>query len=205
MNFNSKSFDNTLGKFTVKQAEGINPNFFDFQIKFNAVNNKKAQSILHFLENKNGFSTFQVDMFAPYTGTRYFFCPEWGHTYNFKDNNDISARLIEYKLNLTNNTYVSKIEISTPNPPSTTEFIPVRFGAPKVIITFNPGPNPTEGETETIEQPKNPGVFNEPKIPQRPDKNKPDPGAIPHRTRVTDYITPEWFQIEKFLPGEIRH
>jgi hypothetical protein len=34
---------------------------------------------------------------VPYTGTRSFYCPEWSHTFNFKDNHSIQAKFIESK------------------------------------------------------------------------------------------------------------
>ena len=97
LNFESSMYKNDLGNFYLNQSIGINPNFFDLQLSFNNRNDKEAKAILHFLENHNGLDLFEYDMFPPYTGTRAFFCPEWNHTYNFNNNNDISVKFIEFE------------------------------------------------------------------------------------------------------------
>jgi len=97
LNFDSTKYKNDLSSFYLYQNVGINPNSFDFDLQFNNRSDKEAQALLHFLENHNGVELFQYDMFIPYTGTRSFYCPEWSHTFNFKDNHSIQAKFIESK------------------------------------------------------------------------------------------------------------
>jgi phage-related protein len=170
LNFKAKAYDNTLGDFTVKQLEGLNPNAFDFQLKFKNVTNKKAKAILHFLESKNGNSLFQMDMFAPYTGTRNFFCPQWSHTYNFKDNNEINARLVESKLQVIPK---GKIEmtaspITGPTGPTLAPVAFVGWSIPRTITVVNVAEGPGAAAT-AIEEPKIPTDPNSIiKIPVKP-------------------------------------
>ena len=97
LNFDSTKYKNDLSSFYLYQNVGINPNSFNFDLQFNNRSDKEAQAILHFLENHNGVELFQYDVFTPYTGTRSFYCPEWSHTFNFKDNHSIQAKFIESK------------------------------------------------------------------------------------------------------------
>lgn len=98
LRFESNAYKNDLGNFYLNQNVGINPNSFDFSLSFNNRSDKEARAILHFLENHNGVDLFEYDLHTFFTGSRNFFCPEWSHTYNFLDNNSISARLIEVKV-----------------------------------------------------------------------------------------------------------
>ena len=95
--FDSTKYKNDMSSFYLYQSDGINPNIFNFDIQFNNRSDKEAKAILHFLENHNGVELFQYDMFIPYTGTRSFYCPQWSHTINFKDNHSIQAKFIESK------------------------------------------------------------------------------------------------------------
>ena len=97
LSFNANSYKNDLGNFYLYQNDGINTNSFDFSLTFNNRSDKQAKAILQFLENHNGIDLFDYDMYTFFTGTRSFYCPEWSHTYNFLDNNSISARFIESK------------------------------------------------------------------------------------------------------------
>lgn len=99
ISFKNSDYKNDLGNFYLYQQEGINPNFFDFELNFNNRSDKEAKAILHFLENHNGLDFFEYDMFPPFTGTRAFFCPQWSHTYNFADNHTIRAKFVESKFN----------------------------------------------------------------------------------------------------------
>lgn len=95
--FDSIKYKNDMSSFYLYQSDGINPSIFNFDIQFNNRSDKEAKAILHFLENHNGVDLFQYDMFTPYTGTRSFYCPQWSHTINFKDNHSIQAKFIESK------------------------------------------------------------------------------------------------------------
>jgi phage-related protein len=97
LSFDSTIYKNELAGFYLYQDLGLNPNFLSFNLSFNNRSDKEAKAILHFLENHNGIDLFAYDMHTYFTGTRNFFCPEWSHTYNFLDNNTISAKFIEFK------------------------------------------------------------------------------------------------------------
>lgn len=100
LDFDSSLYKNDLGGFYLYQDLGLNPNFFVFDLTFNNRSDKEAKAILHFLENHNGLQVFDYSMHTYFTGSRNFFCPEWSHTYNFLDNNSISAKFIEFKFSL---------------------------------------------------------------------------------------------------------
>ena len=52
---------------------------------------------LKFLDDKAGFKIFYYTLPQPYNKLISVYCPEWDHTYNFYDNNDISVKFIEFK------------------------------------------------------------------------------------------------------------
>jgi len=106
--FESEVFKNELGNFYLYQDTSINPNSFDFNLTFSNRSDKEAQALLHFLEFYNGIDLFQYDMYTFFTGTRSFYCPEWSHTYNFIDNNTITAKFVESKF-----TYQKTIDFNT--------------------------------------------------------------------------------------------
>ena len=57
---------------------------------------KETYSMLHFLESHLGYLPF-VYYYGDsiINGNRVFYCPEWTHTFNYKDSNTISAKFIE--------------------------------------------------------------------------------------------------------------
>ncbi len=124
LNFNSSKNKNDLNNFYLYQNEGINPNTFNFDIQFNNRSDKEAKALLHFLENHNGVELFQYDMFPPFTGTRSFYCPQWSHTINFKDNHSVQAKFIESKID-----YIYDRNFNTTLIPPTFnfDFVPIGF------------------------------------------------------------------------------
>lgn len=77
--------------------DGINYNILEFDLSFTKRSNKEALAILKFLDDKAGFKTFNYTLQQPYNKTITVYCPEWNHTYNFYDNNNISVKFIEFK------------------------------------------------------------------------------------------------------------
>ena len=69
----------------------------EFDLSFTKRSNKEALAILKFLDDKAGFKTFNYTLQQPYNKTITVYCPEWNHTYNFYDNNNISVKFIEFK------------------------------------------------------------------------------------------------------------
>ena len=77
--------------------DGINYNILEFSISFNRRTNQEARAILKFLDDKAGFKIFSYTLPQPYNKTISVYCPEWNHTYNCSNNNDISVKFIESK------------------------------------------------------------------------------------------------------------
>jgi len=76
---------------------GINYNLLEFNVKFSKRSNSEARAILKFLDDKAGFKIFDYTLPQPYNKTIQVYCPEWNHTYNFYNNNDITAKFIEFR------------------------------------------------------------------------------------------------------------
>jgi len=66
------------------------------QLKFTNRSEKETYSIIHFLESHLGYKRFVYyyddDIIQQ---NRVFFCPQWKHTFNYKDSNTIEATFIE--------------------------------------------------------------------------------------------------------------
>ena len=66
------------------------------QLRFTNRSEKETYSILHFLESHLGYKQFVYyygdDVINP---NRVFYCPNWKHTFNYKDSNTIEATFIE--------------------------------------------------------------------------------------------------------------
>ena len=77
--------------------DGINYNNLEFTVSFNKRTNQEARAILKYLDDKAGFKIFSYTLPQPYNKTISVYCPEWNHTYNFNNNNDISVKFIEFE------------------------------------------------------------------------------------------------------------
>ena len=85
------------GSFTQQLNISRNQNRIDvLDLKFANRSEKETYSILHFLESHLGYKQFVYyyddDIIQQ---NRVFFCPQWKHTFNYKDSNTIEARFIE--------------------------------------------------------------------------------------------------------------
>jgi phage-related protein len=52
---------------------------------------------LKFLDDKAGFKIFRYTLPQPYNKEIDVYCPEWSHSYNFYDNNDIQMKFIQFR------------------------------------------------------------------------------------------------------------
>lgn len=85
------------GSFTQQLNISRNQNRIDsIDLKFTNRSEKETYSILHFLESHLGYKQFVYyyddDIIQQ---NRVFFCPQWKHTFNYKDSNTIEARFVE--------------------------------------------------------------------------------------------------------------
>lgn len=79
--------------------DGINESLLDLGLSFNNRTDDEAHAILHFLENHLGYIPFLFSPPAPYETPQNFICPRWNHTYNYKDNHNISVQFKQYPFN----------------------------------------------------------------------------------------------------------
>ena len=71
------------------------------EFSLDARSDKEAKAIVHFLEHRQGKKQFEFTPPAPYDITgKAFICPNWEHTLNYKENNNVSVNFIEYPINL---------------------------------------------------------------------------------------------------------
>lgn len=89
--------------YMTRTKDGINNKLLNFNFTLEARDDKEAKAIVHFLEHKVGSKQFSFTPPAPYNKSNLaFFCPDWKHTLNFKDNNSIELTFIETPVNLLN-------------------------------------------------------------------------------------------------------
>jgi phage-related protein len=88
---------------------GFNPNLSNLQLNFEGKSDIEAKRILLFLESHLGYKKFGFHVLRDYVGSSAgspnrtphrrtlssFYCPEWSHTFNYKNNHSISATFIE--------------------------------------------------------------------------------------------------------------
>lgn len=91
------------------EQDGINKNILDLSLSFTNRSDDEAFAILKFLDNKCGFKLFEFTLPEPYNKQLTFYCPEWNHTYKFKDNHDISVKFLEFKGFLSSDVYFNTI------------------------------------------------------------------------------------------------
>jgi len=77
--------------------DGINYNNLEFNLSFSSRSNREARAILKFLDDKAGFKIFRYTLPQPYNKEIDVYCPEWSHSYNFYNNNDIQAKFIQFR------------------------------------------------------------------------------------------------------------
>ena len=98
INENIRLFSTDMKNSTIEYSkDGINYNNLEFTVSFNKRTNQEARAILKYLDDKAGFKIFSYTLPQPYNKTISVYCPEWNHTYNFNNNNDISVKFIEFE------------------------------------------------------------------------------------------------------------
>ena len=91
------------------EQDGINKNVLDLSLSFTNRSDKEAFAILKYLDDKCGFKLFEFTLPQPYNKQLTFYCPEWKHTYKFKDNHDVSVKFLEFKGFLSSDVYFDTI------------------------------------------------------------------------------------------------
>ena len=82
--------------FTKRTNFGLHANTIkQFKIDYKGVSDIEARCILHFLIARQGYRKFQYKFPRIYNQYKYFFAPQWQHTFVYKDVNDISITLVE--------------------------------------------------------------------------------------------------------------
>jgi phage-related protein len=98
VNENIRLFSTEMKNSTIEYSkDGINYNTLEFSVSFNKRTNQETRAILKYLDDKAGFKIFSYTLPQPYNKTISVYCPEWNHTYNFNNNNDISVKFIEFE------------------------------------------------------------------------------------------------------------
>jgi phage-related protein len=136
----TRNYKNQLDRFYLMQNDNENPNLMGYQLQFTKRSDKEAKALLHYLEERNGIDAFEFDGVPNLTGKRTFFCPRWNHTYNYKDNNSISATFVETLYGLKEsarfNTYLTP---RTPDYSVDFGYVPSGFAVTKTKHLFNSG------------------------------------------------------------------
>tara|TARA_B100001094_G_scaffold253969_1_gene252549 strand:- start:17882 stop:20329 length:2448 start_codon:yes stop_codon:yes gene_type:complete len=109
--------------------DGINESLLELNLNFKNRSDHEARAILHFLEQKLGYLPFGFIPPAPYNRFQNFICEAWSHTYNYKNNHDISAKFSQFPFNLKAEKYDGLI---TPAEMSEGELV---FESPLVFAT----------------------------------------------------------------------
>ena len=85
----------------IRTKDGLNKSLLNMEFSLDARSDKEAKAIVHFLEHRQGKKQFEFTPPAPYDITgKAFICPNWEHTLNYKENNNVSVNFIEYPINL---------------------------------------------------------------------------------------------------------
>jgi len=82
--------------FTKRTNFGLHANVLrQFKIDFKGISDAEARCILHFLISKQGYRKFQYKFPKIYNQNKYFYAPQWEHTFVYKNVNDISVTMLE--------------------------------------------------------------------------------------------------------------
>lgn len=138
ISFRPRSFRNEQDRFYLMQKDGDNPNLLVLDMTFSKRTDREAKAILHFLEEKNGIDVFKFDGVPNMTGSKNFFCPEWSHTYTFRDNNDISATFVEVLYGPPVNTIFST-KLFPDSSGIDFGYVPSGFSVSKEVTVYNSG------------------------------------------------------------------
>ena len=82
--------------FTRRTNFGLHSNTLkNFKLDFKGISDAEARCILHFLIARQGYRKFQYKFPKIYNQNKYFYAPQWEHTFVYKNVNDISVTLSE--------------------------------------------------------------------------------------------------------------
>ena len=73
---------------------------FDINYKFTNIDDKQLLCMLHFLENKAGYRKFRHQIPAVYNRPKVYHCPQWTHTWKYKNHHDLDVTFIEDPLGI---------------------------------------------------------------------------------------------------------
>jgi phage-related protein len=73
---------------------------FDISYKFTNINDKQLLCMLHFLENKAGYRKFRHQIPSVYNRPKVYHCPQWTHTWKYKNHHDLNVSFIEDPLGI---------------------------------------------------------------------------------------------------------
>lgn len=82
---------------TLSKKNSRKPSLLVFDLNFNDRYNSETKSILTFLESNEGAYSFDFFVEKPYNSIIRCKCVQWSHTYNFLNDNTITARFEEIK------------------------------------------------------------------------------------------------------------
>jgi phage-related protein len=72
----------------------------DVNYKFTDIDDRQLTCMLHFLENKDGYRRFRNQIPAVYNRPKVFYCPQWTHTWKYKDHHNLDVTFIEDPLGI---------------------------------------------------------------------------------------------------------
>ncbi|MBM3453902.1 MAG: hypothetical protein FJX80_02010 [Bacteroidetes bacterium] len=82
--------------FTKRTNFGLHANTLkNFKLDFKGISDAEARCILHFLIARQGYRKFQYKFPKIYNQNKYFYAPQWEHTFVYKNVNDISITMRE--------------------------------------------------------------------------------------------------------------
>lgn len=82
--------------FTKRTNFGSHANVLkNFKLDFKGISDAETRCLLHFLIGRQGYRKFQYKLPKIYNQFKYFFAPEWQHTFVYKNVNDVSVTLVE--------------------------------------------------------------------------------------------------------------
>ena len=71
--------------------------------------NSRALALLKYLDLKLGFQIFETVLPEPYNKELTVYCPQWQHSYKYKNCHDISVTFFEFKNPPVNDVYFNTI------------------------------------------------------------------------------------------------
>ena len=97
LSYSPKYKQSTVTDYYVKYNKyGLNEDFLTLSLNFDARSDLEAKRILLFLESHLGYKKFGFHFQKDYSEKiHYFYCPEWEHTFVYRDNHSIQAKFIE--------------------------------------------------------------------------------------------------------------